>query len=178
MVSNFDYYAFQKNFVINKINEEIEFLETVIYKDFAPIDEYLKYLKARIGIDRVEEKNVTYQDNTGVRREIKKMNMDEYSKDLDMIVYKRPWIKLKEFHKCIKIRQFIDGLEYGKKCKPKDVEKNKNYLKQEICDGLKNKKFGKNKAEVIYDPENMVITSISCLDYNKKTGLYEIDWDA
>ena len=177
MLNNFNYYDFQFKMVVDKINEEIDFFDHYEFSKCYPFNEYLTYLKGRIGIDRIEQKTMSYQDNSGNKHEIKKMNMDEYGKDLDVYVYKRPWNKLKEFHKIIKIKEFVDNLTFGKKCKPKEIEKNKKYLKDEICNGLKNKKFGKNKAEVTYDSQNMVIISISCLDYNKKKGLYEIDWE-
>ena len=104
--------------------------------------------------------------------------MDEYAKDMDIFVFKKPWNKLREFHKIMKIKQFVDALEFGHKAKEKDITKNKAYIIEEICAGLKNKKFCKNKSEVVYDQEEMKIMSISSVDYNKKTGLYEIDWDS
>ncbi|XWV24909.1 hypothetical protein QJ856_gp0872 [Tupanvirus deep ocean] len=177
-MSNFDYYSFRVKTVTDKINEEIAFYESCEYNNVHPIKDYLTYLKSRIGIDKIETTTMMHYDNLGNKREIKKMNMDEYAKDMDIFVFKRPWNKLREFHKIMKIKEFIDSLEYGKKAKQKDIKKNKEYLKEEICGGLRNKRFGKNKSEVVYDQENMVILSISSLDYNKKTGLYEIDWDS
>lgn len=177
-MNNFDYYKFQIDCGIEKINEEIEFYTNCSYANIYPINEYLIYLKYRIGIDRIEPTSMNHYDKAGNKCEIKKMNMDEYGKDLNIMVYKKSWTKLREFHKIMKIKEYIDGLTFGKKCKQKDIDKNKKYLKQEICAGLKTKKFGKNKAVVDYDQDKMVITSITCLEYNKKTGLYEIDWDA
>lgn len=178
-MSNFDYYTFQINIVIEKINEEIDFYTKSEYANHYPINEYIAYLKQRIGIDKLETTAMMQYDNAGNRREIKKMNLDEYSKDLDILVYKKPWNKLKEFHKIVKIKEFINRLEYNnkKEVNKKQIEKNKKYIKDEICSGLKNKKFGKNKSTIEYDPEPMTITSVSSVWYNKKTGLYEIDWD-
>ena len=178
-MSNFDYYHFQENTAIEKINEEHNFYENSRYKDVYPIQDYLTYLKSRIGIDRIEFNIMTHYDGFGNKCEIKKMNRDEYfEKDMNIFMFKKPWNKLREFHKIMKIKEFVEGLMFGKKAKTKEIAKNKAYLKQEICGGLKTKRFGKNKSEVIYDQANMIITSISCLDFNKKTGLYEIDWDA
>lgn len=177
-MSNFDYYNFQIKTVTDKINKEISFYESHEYAKVHPIREYLMYLKSRLGIDKIELTSVMHYDGSGNKCEIRKMNLDEYTKDMDIMVFKKPWAKLREFHKIMKIKEFIDGLTFGKKTATKDIVKNKAYLKEEICSGLKNKKFGKNKCEVFYDQEKMAITSISCLDINKKIGLYEIDWDA
>lgn len=177
-MSNFDYYNFQINTVVEKINEEIEFYEKCEFVSCYPISSYLEYLKKRIGLNNTQEPvAIMHYDNSGNKREIKKMNLDEYGKDMDMYVFKRQWNKLREYHKIMKIREYIDGLEYGKKAKEKHIAKNNKYLKDEICAGLRTKKFGKNKSEIVYDKEQMCIRSISSVYYNKKTGLYEIDWD-
>lgn len=173
----FDYYEFQRNIAIQGINEEIEFYGQSEFHDTYPINSYLLYLKNRIGIDKEYPITVTHYDHSGNRHEIKKMNMDEYAKDMDVYVFKKPWNKLREFHKIMKIKEFIDKLSFGKKSKEKDITKNKKILKDEVCGGLKTKRFGKNKCEVIYDEKNMLIKSISCLHFNNKIGLYEIDWD-
>ena len=177
-MSNFDYYSFRIKSVTDKINEEIAFYENCDYRNVCPVKEYLVYLKGRIGTDKIETTTMTHYDNLGNKQEIKKMNLDEYLKDVNVLTFKKPWGKLREFHKIMKIKEYVDGLEYGKKAKQKDIIKNKKYLKEEIFAGLKNKRFCKNKSEVMYDHDNMVILSISSVDYNKKTGLYEIDWDS
>lgn len=175
-MSNFDYYGFRIKTVTNKISEEILFFEGTEYAKVPPINKYLLYLKNRIGADRVDDRPMAHYDNLGNRFEIKKLNMDEYAKDMDAMVFKKPWNKLKEFHKTMKIKEFVNGLVYGKIAKPKDIAKNREYLRNEICGGLKTKKFSKNKSEIMYDQDKMCIQSISSLSFNKKTGLYEIDW--
>jgi hypothetical protein len=75
----------------------------------------------------------------------------------------------------MKIKEFIDGLDYPKKVKR--IDENREFLKQEICKGLTTKRFCKNKSIIDYDEKIMKIKSISCLGYNKKKGIYEIDWD-
>ncbi len=105
------------------------------------------------------------------------MNMDEYGKDLDALVYKHPWVKLKEVHKSIKIKEYVDALEYGKRANARDIAKNREYLKQELCEGLRAKKFNKNKNEITYDAENMTILNIACVDFDKRKGLYDVEWE-
>lgn len=177
-MSNFDYYNFRIKNVIDKINKEIKFYENCEYAKIYPLNEYIEYLKSRLGMDKKNEVNaMTQYDNMGNKREIKKMNLDEYTKDMDILVFSRPWNKLKIFHKMMKIKEYVNSLEYQKKVDEKKIIKNREYILKEISNGLNNKKFGKNKAEVIYDPESRMILSISCLSYNKKTKLYEVDWD-
>jgi len=177
-MTNFDYYEFQATLAIDKIQEEIAFYEASSYANCYPFRDYLLYLRSRIGIDKPKENSMYRYDGTGNKREIKKMNIDEYSKDIDVMMFNRPWKKLKEFHKIMKIKEFIDILTFGKKAKPKKIAENKKYIQDEICNGLKTKKFNKNKSEIVYDQKNMKIISISCLDFNKKNGLYNIDWDS
>ncbi|MEM0354073.1 MAG: hypothetical protein QXW79_00690 [Thermoplasmata archaeon] len=169
-MDQFDYYIFQTNMVVEKINEEIEFYENCDYAEYQPIREYLEYLKNRLGKNK-KGKN-TYLDRN--RRELKKMDLDKYKKDLDVLIFRKPWNKLKKFHQIMKIREYINGLEFGKKCEPERIEKNKNYILNKICNDIRNKKF--DKSRIKYDPDKMAIVSISCLSYNKKTGLYEVEW--
>lgn len=177
-MTNFDYYTFRINSATEKINEEISFYEHCEFVDAETINEYITYLRSRISINKPMAISMAHYDKSGNRFEISKMNMDEYAKDMDIMMFKKPWNKLREFHKIMKIKEFIDNLSYGSKAKQSNIDKNREFLKKEICGGLKTKKFGKNKSEVIYDEENMIITSISSVDFNKKTGLYDLDWDA
>lgn len=163
-MNNFDYYNFQIKYVTEKINKEIDFYQKSEFNDVYPFDEYLIYLKNRLGIDKEEKYNYNYG-----KAEFQKMNLDEYSKDMDILVFQKPWNKLREFHKIMKIKEYIDNLVIKKQ--------NKKYLKDELEKGLKEKRFTKNKSSVIYDSENMIIEEISCMIYNKKSKTYTIDWN-
>ncbi|AEX61712.1 hypothetical protein mvi_514 [Megavirus vitis] len=174
-MANFNYYDYRISTVTNDIKKELEFYLKSDFANQYPLDQYIFDLKKRIGCDRYESSK-TYYDNS--QTEMKKMNLDEYGKDMDAMVYKKPWNKLKEFHKIMKIKEYINKLTYVKKITNSDMENNKESLIKEIILGLKSKKFNKNKSEIIYDYEKMEITSMSCLDYNKKKGIYVIDWDA
>lgn len=175
-MANFDYYNFQIENVTKKINDEINFLSKNKYSKINPIFDYINYLKARIGIDKVENNNSYNPRSYSNKYEIKKMNMDQYVKDLDIVMFKRPWNKLKEFHKIMKINNYIDNLEYDNHIDKNRIIKNKEFLKKELSSGLKNKKFGKNKCEINYDKDEMKIISISCLYFDKKKGIYTIRW--
>lgn len=174
-MNNFDYYSFQIRNARNKICEEIDFYEKCEFHNINLVKDYLCYLKDRIG-DKHAITSVTQYDYFGNKREIKKMNMDEYVKDIDIMMFNRAWNRLKEIHKFMKIKEFINGLKFGKKASKEAIEDNKKYLIDELYDGIKTKKFSKNKHEIVYDKEKMEITSISCLDFNKETGLYDIEW--
>lgn len=177
-MTNFDYYSYRINSVTEKINEELDFYENSEYSKTEPINEYITYLRGRITLSKPASAPITHYDRSGNKCELSKMNMDEYVKDMDILVFRKPWNKLKEFHKIMKIKEFVDNLTYGKKAKQSSIDKNKEFLKKEICGGLKTKKFCKNKSEIVYDEINMIITSISSVDFNKKTGLYDLDWDS
>jgi hypothetical protein len=176
-MTSFDYYAFQTKSTIDKINSEIEFYENCDYSAAPFVLEYVVYLKSRIGGAKYSPKFVCSIDRAGNCREIKKMNLDEYAKDMNIMTFNHPWPKLKELHKIMKFTEFIDGLKYSSKITESKITKNRLYLKDELIDGLKNKKFLKNKNVIQYDQEKMVIKSIDCLSLNKKKGIYEIDWD-
>lgn len=178
-MSNYDYADYRKSSITNKINEEILFYENSEYNADYPIDEYVIYLKNRIGVNKYEPLKPVHYDMHGNRHEIKKMNLDEYSKDMDIIVFKKPWNKLKEFHKIMKIKEYVDSLEYkeNKKNRKTKISNNREFLKEELCSGLKDKKFGKGKSEIVYDEENMLITSMSPIKYDRKSNLYKIKWN-
>jgi hypothetical protein len=171
---NFDYYAFQIAKVTKDINKEIKFIKESKCLEYIPIKEYYDYLLVRINGKQPTNKLAQYYNyDIGCER----MVLDEYCKDLDVLTFKRPWTKLKEFHKIMKIKEYVNQLTFGKDTKEKTIIKNKEYLILEISDGLKNKKFGKNKSDITYDSNKMTIESISCMNYNKKKGIYKIEWD-
>lgn len=176
-MSNYNYYESRKANVTERINEEIAFYDKCLYAKSLTVIDYSQYLKSRIGADKIDYPTIMHYDNSGNKQEIKKMNLDEHLKEIDINTFSRPWAKLREIHKIMKIKEYIDNLEYNKKIKAAAMAKNRESIKREICLGLKTKKFSKHKSIIDYDQENMVILSISCIDYNKKTHLYEIDWD-
>ena len=174
IMNTFDYYKFQTQYVIPKINEEINFYQQSGFDKTLPISEYIFYLKTRLGIDKLEKNmnNEYYK-----KYDIKKLDIDEYGKNMDVISFKKPWSRLREYHKIMKIKEFVDKLEYDKKSKKKNIDQNKEFIKQELINGIKNKKFNKKKNEIEYNISEMKIDSISCLDYDSNKGLYEINWD-
>lgn len=173
----FEYYTFQTNLAIDKISEEIEFYENCEFNTAPFITDYVIYLKSRIGNSKHNAQVSCSVDKFGNKCEIKKMNLDEYTKDMDIITFDRPWNKLKELHKIMKINEFVEKLDYKTaNISPERIAKNKQYIKAELIDGLKTKKFLKNKSVIEYDQHKMCIISITSVFYNKKKYKYEVDW--
>ena len=179
METVFDYYKFRENRLIGKITTEIVFIEkNYDYCEDYPIKDYLDYLKVRIGIGQPEFKpqlnyRVAYGNNNNG---LKTMVMDEYNKDMDADTFKRPWKKLREIHKVTKINEYIKTLPYEKKISEIEIESNHKYLLDELCKGLKTKCFTKDKSTVEYNEEEMIITSISCIE-KTNMDLYKINWN-
>lgn len=178
-MAGFDYYDFRIKVGREKVSAEIDFYNNHPYGKISPTLEYLKYLQGRITNDKFVAGPLTLYDKSGNKCEIKKMNLDDYVNDMNIVMFHKPWTKIRDFHKQMKIKEYVDSLKYrvqGKNSE-KVIEENREYIKREVCEGLKTKKFCKNKSEIVYDQEKMVIESISCLVYNKKKNIYEIDWD-
>lgn len=173
----FNYYQFRITLVKENIDKEISFYEKSDLRSIHPISDYVNYLKGRIASDSYLPSTIKYYDKSGNMVERNTMDTEVFFKDMDIKVFKKPWSKLRIIHKILKVKEFIGNLQYRGKLSESKIKKNKKYLIEEISDGLKNKKFVKNKSEVDYDEKKMVITSISCLAYNKKKDEYEIDWD-
>ncbi len=176
-MDSFDYYDFRLKMVTEKINKEIDFYNKCEYASAPIIANYLTYLNGRFYNGKFFPDNMTHYDKNGNKYEIEKMDWSKYDKDIDIFNFKKQWNKIKPFHKIMKINQFINDLNYGKKATEKDIIKNRKSIIKKLVDGLSTKKFCKNKNEIIYDPEKMTITSISCLHYNKRTGLYKVIYD-
>lgn len=188
--NNFDYYTFQANMVITNIQKEIEFCKNIPLKNIDgqiitfiekgipenPIKEYYEYLLSRIYIDKKDRRSLTGYDNTGTFYEIKKMNPDEYGSEMDKIVYKKPWHKLKEFHKIVKIQEYVEELHYKTGLDLKLIAKNKKKIIDEILEGLKTKKITKKKNTIEYNENEMKITYIPCIEKNRK-GFYIVEWE-
>ena len=99
MADGFDYYAFQTSIARKKIEEEIDFYEKSEFKNEILVIDRIKYLKNRLGINIPEQKTVASYDKFGNKREIKKMNLEDYGKDMNIMMFKLPWEKLKEINK-------------------------------------------------------------------------------
>ena len=71
--------------------------------------------------------------------------------EIDYYLYKKPWLRLQEFHKLIKIKEYVNSLNIK--------EKDKKQLIELLEKKIKNKEL-KNK-QITYVPEKEIIIKIS-----------------
>lgn len=171
---DFDYYSFLENKITNDVKNEIEYYSNCSLKDFILTREHIRYLEGRIR--NVDVVKLNKCDRYGGQTEMHKMNVEEHSKELDNMIYKRDWSKLNIFHKKKKITEYVEKLEYSDLFTPSEIEKNKKYLIENIFEGLNNKKFNKNQNVIEYDSEKMEITLIDCIVKDEKNNKYRISW--
>lgn len=173
----FNYYDFQIGLAVSKVNEEIEFFTKSEYANEYIIRERVTYLQNRLGMNKPLPRVLSSFDRNGIRREIKKMNIDDYTKDISNMMYELPWKKLKEFHKIAKFDEYVDSLIYDKKVPDKKRKKNRDMLKAELKNGMADKRYAKGKTVIDYNQKKMLIDSISSVYLDPDSNLYEIDWD-
>lgn len=173
---NFDYYNFRIKSITDNIQQEIDWYTLHKCEKIPQLNVYMEYLKKRIG-KNTPIINMTYTkyDTKGNKCELKNIDIEQYSKDMDIFVFKKPWNKMQKFHKVMKIKEFVASLEY-QQIDNDVINTNRTYLINELISGIDNKKFNKNGSVVDWCMTNLKINSISCLDYNKKKNIYEIDW--
>lgn len=100
------------------------------------------------------ENNGSYFDNK---------NTDYIFNDND--IYKKSWTKLNNIHKIIKIKEFVNNIKF-------DNENNRNKLKDELVELIKNKTLTK-KNKIKYDDVNGKIISLTNLQYKDGNYFYE-----
>lgn len=83
----------------------------------------------------------------------------------DSDIYKKSWTKLNNIHKIIKIKEFVNNIKF-------DNENNRNKLKDELVELIKNKTLTK-KNKIKYDEENGKIISLTNLQYKNGNYFYE-----
>lgn len=167
----FDYYSFRLKLVTDTIITEADFYQKNDYATIHQVNTYIHYLKNRIGTDR-EVRSTIVRDNAGNKKEIKKMDMNEYYRKMDHTTFNKQWSRLKEFHKIMKIKEYVYSLHHNSQ---KNID-HQNALIEQLCVGLKEKKFAKKKHQIVYDNVAMVIVNINVLHYNEDTQKYEINW--
>ena len=174
--ARFDYYRYRLNSVKADVERELDFMMSSPVFMEEPYAGYLEYIKKKLGVDKFDPKEIHVYDEKGNLSIMQKVDK-EYIKQQSDDMYSRPWGKIRIYHKKLKIDQFVNNLKYSSKVSDKKIHKNRSEIIEKLYWGLSNKCFCKNKSVITYDAEEMVIKSISCLSYNKKTRLYEIEWD-
>ena len=171
----FSYYDYRLASARAAIFREIKFYHGCEWAATLPIQEYLTYLHGRV--DKTHQNIApTLIDGMGNRLEIEKFDINKKSKEFDIQVFKKPWNKMREIHKIIKIREFVSNLKYRSTTDPELIERNRKRLIRKLILGIKEKRFSKKGCEIIYDIENMMIESVSCVWYDRNRCIYRIEW--
>lgn len=176
-MDNYSYYDFRIRKITETVNEELAFYESCNYVSLPFIAQYITYLKSRIGINQEPVvKKYFYHNYISNIQPVKKLDMNEHGKDMDILVFKKPWNKLHNIHKYLKIKEYVDNLIFLPTTNKEDIESNRKYIQESILTGLREKKFKKGKDEITYNEQEMKISDINVISFNDKTGLYEIEW--
>lgn len=86
------------------------------------------------------------------------LSMGQYFNKIDNSIYKRLWTKLPPFHKCIKIKEFIDET-YG-------IGKMQTQIIEDLSNLVHNEGLTK-KQHIVYDPNDEKILSLPILSVSK-----------
>ena len=179
-----NWYKFKEEYVERIVNREIDFYESTKYANLHDIKKHAEYLKMRIGRDS-SNKNTEFKSRTdryGNVQQIPVLNMEAHTREINEHIYNMPWTKLKHINKCVKIREFVDNLEYLPISRAKSaaakaqIADNRKQIADQLCKGLTDKRFHKGKSQITYDSAQHQITDISCLDYDDKADIYQINW--
>ena len=132
----------------NAIDDKLSETQNSINK----LDTQTKNIDSEYLINDTE--NASYFDNKGT---------DYIFNDND--IYKKSWTKLNNIHKIIKIKEFVNNIKF-------DNENNRNKLKDELVELIKNKTLTK-KNKIKYDDVNGKIISLTNLQYKDGNYFYE-----
>ena len=145
------------NIITNKLS--IKYYESIITTlDKQNINKYdwlvSKLDELQNGINNITETETSNKDKIASTLPVN--NYDE--------LYKKPWNKLNQIHKILKIKEFINTIS--------NIKANeKDKLKNELIELVKNKILSK-KEKVDYDENNGKIISIFNLQYKDNKYIY------
>jgi hypothetical protein len=181
-MDDFDIYEFHQNFTQQYLQKEISFFEKSNFPNPLLWDHLEKLNNRRVKNVTLSESGdvntALFLDTSTKRFQLKKMDVTDYNNYMDDYVYKKPWSRLREFHRIVKLREYIDSLEYDEKLLSTNmdkIKKNKEMLITQLIELLKNKELSKKKNQVLYDVDKTKIIEIGCVVLNPKTKLYDIN---
>ncbi len=122
-------------------------MKELYYKN---IESYAK--KHKIEVNVPIHTNITTEQHNETNTETETILTDDY-------VYKKPWNKLNNIHKIIKIKEFVNDIMID------DIEM-KKLLKNQLVNMIKEKKLTK-KSDIEYDHINGKIISIPSLQFKQ-----------
>jgi len=178
-MEEFDIYDFHQNFTQQYLQKEISFFEKSTFPNQLLWDHLEKLNNRRIknvtANDSADTNNMAlFLDTSTKRFQLKKIDVNDYNNYMDEYVYKKAWSRLREFHRIVKLREFVDALEYDSTVPADKVAKNRTTVIETLIQCLKNKDLSKKKNQVIYDIDQTKITEIGCVALNTKSKLYEV----
>lgn len=169
----FDYFELRRQEITNGIALEIDFYKKCKHYDISIVSEYVDYLEQRTG----QKKKVNLRENTETEQEYQKIDMNNHYKSMEVVIYRKPWSKLRDQHKNAKINEYVESLFYDKNIVHEDIiTVNKNKLKKTLCsEGVDKKLFIKDSSIIKYNQDAMKIESINCVVLLPK-GTYDVKW--
>lgn len=174
-MSQFDYSAHRIEKIRTQILQELEDLKELPDYYHPDIQEHVAYLRNRIKLD---QKEASAKSRGAVASTSVNTDIEVHWTKLTSRIFRLEWKKLKEYHKILQIRAFVGALVYPSGMASEDeIAENRVIVEDTIVLGLTTSRFVKKKSTIEYDPDEMKVTSISCLELDEDTGLYTIDWD-
>lgn len=157
-----EYQERRKHDIHDRVQLELQFCRGHIYANTSCLQEMIAYLETRIGAQYNRQ------------REVLRYDQAEYSQFADELVYKKPWAKLKDIHKTIKMREYVKILAYEDQSH-RQIRQNREQVLADLEQGLRDKRMNKNGCAVDYNEELMCIEDIPAV-VKRSNGLYKVRW--
>jgi hypothetical protein len=153
------------NIVMNKLN--IKYYESIIIslekQNNNNSQSYIVWLQEKMAKLSNNISTVTESEPVQSVQSVQHNN----TTDNHMELYKKPWNKLNQVHKILKIKEFINSLT--------NIDVNeKDKLKDKLIELIKNKVLSK-KEKINYDENNGKIISLLNLEYKNNKYIYNIE---
>lgn len=145
------------NINIENIKNKLEYNYYKILYDYSKKNNInYEWLNNKVNI--LDDNIITFDQN------LKKEKDENNSETNENQYYNKPWIKLNIIHKIIKIKEYVNTLNYNS-------QDEKNELLDKLIELTKNKILTK-KDKINYDETNGKIISIINLEYKDKKYIY------
>ena len=172
MDSSFDINNIQSTLENVYYNNLIKAVEKSSLYNEADIKKKVEILESKLDNKKEEKINKVSQTSSEkkpvvlIQKNISSQSLSEMSPSYnDDYLYQKPWTKLTQIHKIIKIKEFVNS-----KLLIED-EKEKHMLRDKLVEMVKMKELTK-KESIMYDSVKGMVISIPCLEY--KNGKYYI----
>lgn len=97
-----------------------------------------------------------------------KMEIKHVYDEITKLMFQKPWNKLPEIHKILKVKEFVNQLI---QLNDKKSQKKKKKLLEKLVNGIRKRELTK-KNTVEYDSKNACIIKINKLEYNEEKKVY------